>query len=234
MSKGRCLGLIGGLGVGAGVLYYKKLAEAHEKAQLTLDLVMVHAETPRVFEYVGAGDRNGLARYLTGFIDRLKAAGAESAIIPAVTPHYCVRELLGLSALPLFNIFEPLVKELAARSVKRVGVFGTRFVIESSLFGMAEGVEVVQPRPDELEYIHRTYTELAQRGEGSEAQYRGLTNLALTFCKRDKVDAIILAGTDLALLFNETNTGFPSIDCATLHVRAIMEGVLSQILPSPR
>ena len=135
-------------------------------------------------------------------------AGAELAVIPAVTPHYCVREP-AISPLPLFNIFEPLVKELSARSVRRVGVFGTRFVIDSALFGMADVVEVVQPRPDEVEYIHRTYVELAQRGKGSEAQYRGLTNFALTFCKRDGVDAIILAGTDLALLFDDPERCVP-------------------------
>lgn len=137
-----------------------------------------------------------------------------------------MRELLAISPLPLFNIFEPLVKELSARSVRRVGVFGTRFVIDSALFGMADVVEVVQPRPDEVEYIHRTYVELAQRGKGSEAQYRGLTNFALTFCKRDGVDAIILAGTDLALLFNDANIEFPYIDCAALHLQAIMQAML--------
>jgi aspartate racemase len=205
------------------VHYYRKLAQAHEEEHLALDLVMVHAETPRIFEYAAAGDRDGMARYLAALIDRLKAAGAELAVIPAVTPHYCVRELLAISPLPLLNIFEPLLKELSARSVRRVGVFGTRFVIESALFGMVGEVEVVQPRPDEVEYIHQTYVELAKRGEGSEAQYRGLTDLALTLCKRDGVDAILLAGTDLALIFNDRNIEFPSIDCAALHLQAIMQ-----------
>jgi aspartate racemase len=226
MKKGRCIGLIGGLGTGATVHYYRKLAQAHEEAHLTLDLVMVHAETTRIFEYA-AGDRDGMARYLAAFIDRLKAAGAELAVIPSVTPHYCVRELLAISPLPLVNIFEPLGKELLTRSVRRAGVFGTRFVIASALFGMVDEVEVVQPRPDELEYIHQTYLELVRRGEGSEAQYRGLTDLALTLCKRDELDVILLAGTDLALIFNEGNIEFPYIDCAALHLQAIMQEILS-------
>jgi aspartate racemase len=113
------------------------------------------------------------------------------------------------------------------RSVRRAGVFGTRFVIASALFGMVDEVEVVQPRPDELEYIHQTYLELVRRGEGSEAQYRGLTDLALTLCKRDELDVILLAGTDLALIFNEGNIEFPYIDCAALHLQAIMQEILS-------
>src|SRR6266704_469451 len=146
MDKRRCIGLIGGLGPGAAVHYYKKLAEAHAKQNLTLDLVMVHAETSRVFEYAGADDREGLARYLSSFIVRFRSAGAE----------------------------------------------------------------------------------LAQTGEGSEAQYRGLTDLALNFCKRDSLDAILLAGTDLSLIFNEANIRFPYIDCAALHIEAILQKVLHQ------
>ncbi len=49
MKKGRCLGLVGGLGVGAAVHYYQSLAKAHEARERTLDLVMAHAETATVF-----------------------------------------------------------------------------------------------------------------------------------------------------------------------------------------
>jgi aspartate racemase len=219
---------MGGLGVGAAIHYYQKLAKAHEEQGRTLDLVLAHAETSRVFEYVEAGDRNGLAEYLIGFIRRLKAAGAEVAAIPAVTPHYCVRELIATSPLPVLNIFEPLVQELAMREAVRVAVFGTRFVMESALFGLAGDVEIVQARPEEVDYIHNTYVELAQRGKGSEEQHRSLTALAHILRKRDGVDAIILAGTDLALLFHEANTDFPYIDCAALHLEMILNELLGE------
>jgi aspartate racemase len=225
MNKGRCLGLIGGLGVGAAIHYYRELARAHEKRGLTLDLVMAHAETSRVFEYAAAGDRDGLAEYLAGYIHRLKAAGAEAAAIPAVTPHFCIKELTKISPLPVFNIFEPLVRELAARSARRVAVFGTRFVMESALFGMAGDVQVVQAAPEEAAYIHDAYVKLAQLGSGSEELRGNLSALAHTLLERDCVDLIVLAGTDLALLFNEANTDFPHIDCAALHLDMILRGL---------
>ena len=228
MSKGRCLGLIGGLGVGAAIYYYGKLAEAHEAERRKLDLVMVHAETPAVFEYIRNNDRNGLARYLNGFIQRLEAAGAEMIAIPAVTPHFCVQQLAEISALPLLNIFDPLIEELSARSVKRAAVFGTRFVMDSKLFGMVPSVEIVPSKPEEVEYIHRNYVELARTGKGTEEQQKGLTDLALRLRERDGVDAILFAGTDLALLFNDTNTRFPSVDCAGLHLKAIIRKMLGE------
>jgi aspartate racemase len=218
--------------VGATIHYYEKLAEAHEAKGRTLDIVIVHAETSRVFEHVQADDRDGLAEYLTGYIRRLKAAGAEVTAIPAVTPHFCVRELIATSPLPVFNIFEPLVQELATRAVQRAAVFGTRFVMESALFDEVNEVEIVKSRAHEVDFIHDTYVELARTGEGSEEQRRNLTALAHTLLKRDGVDTIILAGTDLALLFNETNTDFPYIDCAALHLHQILNGLLGETWPN--
>ena len=227
MSKGRCLGLVGGLGVGATAHYYEKLARAHEDRGHTLDIVITHAEIPRVRGCVEANDRNGLAEYLGTFIRRMQGAGAETAAIPAVTPHLCVRELIAASPLPIFNIFEPLINELKLRGIRRIAVFGTRFVIESRLFGLLGDVEIVQPTADEVNYIHNTYMDLAQHGQSTEEQHRNLTALAHTLLERDRVDTIVLAGTDLVLLFNETNTDFPSIDCAALHIAAITNGLLS-------
>ena len=225
MSKGRCLGLVGGLGVGATIHYYEALAKAHQAQGRTLDIVIAHAETQQVFAYVQAGDRAGLAAYLAGFIRRLQAGGAEVAAITGVTPYYCVRELIAASPLPLFNIFEPLIVELRTRSARRIAIFGTRFVMESDLFGMVENVDIVLPHPDEVDTIHNTYLQLLQHGKGSTEQHRRLTAIAHTLCERDEVDTIVFAGTDLALLFNDANTDFPHIDCAALHLQAIISGL---------
>lgn len=65
----------------------------HEAQGRTLDIVITHAETSRIFDYVQAHDREGLAEYLKSHIHRMNAAGAVIAAIPAVTPHFCVREL---------------------------------------------------------------------------------------------------------------------------------------------
>lgn len=222
MNKSRCLGLVGGLGVGATVYYYQRLARECEKLGFALDIVIANAQTPSVFAHVEAKDRVGLAEYLNGFIARLKAAGAEMAVIPAITPLYCAMELAATSALPIVSLVDPLNRELAALEARRVTIFGTRFVIESDLFGALNGVEVVRPGPDEVDMIHKTYVELAETGEASPEKYEKLTALAYHLVSYHAVDAILLAGTDLTLLFNEGNTEFPHVDCAALHVREIV------------
>jgi aspartate racemase len=225
MKNSRCVGLVGGLGIGATVYYYEHLARGCEKLGLAFDIVITHAQTPRVFAYVEARDRTGLAEYLNGYIHRMKAAAAEMAVIPAITPLFCAKELAARSALPIVSLLDPLIAELAARKVRRVAIFGTRFVIESDLFGALSGVEVVRPGPQEVDLIHKTYVDLAATGEPSAEKHEKLTSLAHRLVTRDRVDAILLAGTDLTLLFDESNTDFPHVDCAGLHIREIMREV---------
>jgi len=225
MEKSRCLGLIGGLGVGATVHYYEWLAKGCEQRGVTLDIVITNAYTPKVFEHVEAKDRAGLAAYLSNFLHRMKAAGAEIAAIPAVTPHYCLEELAGSAPLPIVSIFDPLRDKLARRAIRRIAIFGTRFVIESDFFGALPEVEIVRPKPEEVDVIHKTYVALAAAGKGTREQYETLTSTAKQLVKRERVESIVLAGTDSTLLFDESTAEFPCVDCARAHLREILRRI---------
>jgi aspartate racemase len=221
-----CFGLVGGLGVGAAIHYYRELAKAHDAVQVPLDLVMVHADLARMTRWAGAGDARSMGQYLAGLLARLKAAGATFAALPAVTPHLCLSELLPISPLPLVNLLEAVNDSLRSSGLRRVALFGTRFTVESAMFGALTGVEVVRPRPDEVDYIQKTYFQLASTGVGGNFERQGFTNLAETLIRRDGVDAVVLAGTDLALIFDESNISFPHIDCARVHLHKILRVLL--------
>ena len=65
--------------------------------------------------------------------------------------------------------------------------------------------------------------------EPSAEKHEKLTALAHRLVTRDAMDAILLAGTDLTLLFNESNTDFPHVDCAALHIRGILQQVTGRM-----
>ena len=222
-AVGRCIGLIGGVGVGASVYYYQELAKAHAARGQILNLVMAHAHVDRVLGAVQAGDKDGLASYLASLIARLKAAGAEFAVVPAVAPHIAISELIQLSPLPVVNLIDEIKLEIAARHLRRVALFGTRFAVESQLFGHLGDIEVVTPHPDEVDYIHATYLQLVGTGAGLGTQRDGLSRLAHKLIDRDGIEAVILAGTELALVFDESNTDFPNVNGARLHLNAIAQ-----------
>jgi aspartate racemase len=215
--------LIGGLGVGAAVHYYRSLAKAHEQRRLPLHLLMVQADVRRVVSCVQSNRLNDLAEYFAALIAQLKGGGATFAAIPAVTPHICIQQLRPISPLPLIDILE-VMRE--AKISKRIALFGTRFTVETDLFGVLRGENTIRPHPSEVKQIHEVYMRTALRNEGAEEDRRALTSLAHELIERDGVEAIVFAGTDLALLFNESNTTFPFIDCAQLHMDAITKKLL--------
>jgi aspartate racemase len=223
----KCFGLVGGLGVGAAIHYYRELAKAHDELHFPMDLVMVHADMARMVRWAENGDAKSMAQYVSGLLARLKAAGATFAALPAVTPHLCISELLPISPLPLVNMLEVVSASVRSSGFRRVALFGTRFTVDSAMFGALTGAEVVRPRPHEVDYIHKVYYQLAWTGVGGNPERDGLTSLAETLIQRDSVDAIVLAGTDLALIFDESNITFPHVDCARVHLAEILRRMLA-------
>jgi len=210
MERMRHLGLIGGLGPLATIHYYRELVNAHAG-----EMLLIHAEMKRVLAYVTSGDRIGLAGYFAGLIERMARAGAEVAAISAITPHICIRELEKISPLPMVDIIHEVGAEIAARGYRRVALFGTRFVVESNMYGMLEGVDVVMPSPEHVDAIHERYMQTVNGGSEGRAT---LTRIA----KELPVDAIVLAGTDLSLIFHEPHPDFVAVDGAKVHIQAIL------------
>lgn len=225
-KEGRCLGLIGGLGPGATIHYYRALLAAHEAAGRVPRMLIAHADVHRVMTAAGAKDFGGLADYLAELIGNMKAGGAEMTAIVALTPHICVPQLMPISPLPLIDMVSEVAAEISARGLTRIAMFGTRFTVETRMFGRLDGVDVVMPKPDEIELIHNTYADVVAV-RSTPMQIDALRRLAHTFVDRDGAEAILLAGTDLSTVFDETNIDFPTIDCAGVHIKAIARRLLA-------
>jgi aspartate racemase len=57
--------------------------------------------------------------------------------------------------------------------------------------------------------------------------------LADTLCRRDGVEAIVLAGTDFAVMFDEATTPLPHVDCTRAHINFIMQTYAGQDASPP-
>jgi aspartate racemase len=220
------VGIVGGLGVGATVHYYEKITAACKARGIVPDLSIVHADVDHGQNLVRAGRLDALAEYLAGFIERLARAGATTAVLPAVTPHICIKELTPLLPIPLINIVEVLAAALVERNIRRVALMGSIFTVQGSLFGQLAGIEIVKPQPDEVAFIGAAYQRILDgRTEPGDAD--GLRRIAAALRRRDGVETILLAGTDLAVMFDEQTAGFPCLDVARLHIGAIVEQLAS-------
>ena len=225
MSKeGRLLGLIGGLGPGATVHYYRGLIAAHAAQGRVARMLVAHADVDRARPLAEANALDELARYLNGLIDQTAAGGAEMAAIVAITPHICVAQLTPLLRIPLIDMVAVVGDAIRARGLKRVALFGTRSTVASRMFGRLD-VDVVMPQPDEIDFIHNAYLDVVY-DRSTPGGIDRLRALAHTLVRRDGAEAVLLAGTDLSMVLNEENAGFPTLDCAGEHIKAITQRLL--------
>jgi aspartate racemase len=216
-----CVGIVGGLGVDATVHYYEQITAACKARGVVPDLAIVHADVDTGQNLIRAGRLDELARYITGFLSRLAQAGAEHAVLPAVTPHICIQELTPLLPIPLINIVEVLAAELVRRRIKRVALLGSIFTVQGSLWGQLAGIEILKPHPDEIAFIGAAYQRILD-GKSDPADADGFRRIATALQSRG-AETILLAGTDLTAMFDEQTAGFPCIDVARLHIDAIVE-----------
>ena len=215
------IGIVGGLGVGATVHYYQQITAACKARGVVPDLVIAHADVDYGQSLIRAGKLDALAKYLAGFIERLARAGAQQAVLPAVTPHICIRELSPLLPIPLINIVEVLAAELVRQRIRRVALLGSIFTVQGSLWGQLAGVEIVKPQPDEIAFIGAAYQRILD-GKTDPADADGFRRIAKGLQDRG-AEIVLIAGTDLVVLFDEQTAGFPCLDVARLHIDAIVE-----------
>ena len=224
-SKPRSFGLVAGLGVGAGIFYYKALVDAHLARGLSPRLLMVHADVRYVGAQAAARNTRQLAEYLAGLLKQLALGGAEIASIPAFSPQICADELAAITPLPLISLLDSISAEVERRRLRRVALLGARVTMETQMFGRLRGTEVIMPTQEEVDTIANIYVRVVEEAQISPEDFERLRALAHTLIKRERLDGIILAGTDLAFVFNPANADFPHVDGARVHIESIMREI---------
>jgi aspartate racemase len=219
------VGIVGGLGVDATVHYYERITQACKARGVVPDLAIVHADVDTGQNLIRSGRLDQLATYLAGFIARLAQAGAEYAVLPAVTPHICIQELTPLLPIPLINIVEVLAAELVRQRIRRIALLGSIFTVQGSLWGQLAGIDIVKPLPDEIAFIGAAYQRILD-GKSDPADADGFRRIGKSLQARG-AETVLIAGTDLVVLFDEQTAGFPCLDVARLHIDAIVETLVS-------
>jgi aspartate racemase len=215
------IGLIGGIGPAATDFYYRRLISTFASKKAALELTIVHADTPTLLGNLASNDAAPQVAIYMKLTNRLAAAGAECVAITSVAGHFCIDAFKASSVLPVVDMISEVNRAIEQRDFERIGILGTRTVMETRLYGGVSRVEIVPPSGQDLEDVHQAYVAMAASGIVTEAQSAVFAAVSKQLLKESGVEAIMLGGTDLALAFNERDTEFPLIDCAGIHADAI-------------
>ena len=214
------IGLIGGIGPAATDFYHRGLIERHHASNIPLELTFAYADVRTMSRNLAEQRPDRQAEIFARLIGHLKGAGAEMAAVTSMGGHFCIKELEAISPLPLVNGLAPVDDAINQRGLKKVGIIGTRIVMQSKLYGRITRAEVIAPEGDEFEHVQQAYIDMASIGRVTDQQ-RQVFFAAGRRLQARGAEAVMLGGTDLFLAFVGHDCGFPLVDCADIHVDAI-------------
>ena len=220
-------GLVGGLGPETTVDYYRRIVaawQAHEPTSAP-SIVIDSIDVQKVFRLVAA-DRDELADYLSGSIERLARAGADFAAITANMPHLVFDTVNERSPIPLISIIATCANEAQRRGLRRVGLLGTRFTMEPPMYpdGLRRfQIETVVPNEAERTFIHEHYVGEMISGIFRDDVRDRVIAIAERLRESEGIDGVVLGGTELTLLLpGEEIAGLPALNTTAIHVNAIV------------
>jgi aspartate racemase len=229
----RILGIVGGTGPESTVDYYRSLVAAWRRRRpdgTYLRVIINSIEGGRLFANLGSADFDAVGRQLGPAVAALADAGCQRALLASNASHLAFARIEPAPRIPLIHIVEA-ARDVAVRSgFHRLGLLGTRFVMESAMYPIVlapAGLQVVVPTSAEREHVHEIYFGELVAGVIRNESRDALAAVVAAMRDRDGIDAVVLGGTELALILTEpTCAGVPLIDTAHAHVEAAVDWLL--------
>lgn len=225
------IGIVGCSAEGAALCYRTICEEgAHALGAYAHPEVTLH--TPSLARYVAclnAGDLAGVAELMLASAHKLAAAGADFLICPDNTIHQAFELMAPRSPLPWLHIAEEVASEAGARGFQRVGLTGTRWLVDSAVYPdrlAARGIACVRPGEDERSEINRIIMEELVPGvikPDSVARFQAV----IAGLREQGCDAVILGCTEIPLIISDANSPLPTLDSTRLLARAALRRALA-------
>ena len=222
----KTLGIIGGIGPESTIEYYRRLHAFYRQRVpdgSAPSVIINSIDNKKLLDLAGA-DLSELATYLTAEVEKLARAGATFGLLAANTPHLVFDPIARHSTIPLISIVAATCEAAEARGLKRLGLLGTRFTMQSSFYRDAlsdRQIELAVPNEEEQAWVHAKYMQELLQGIIRPETRERLMTIIQALKDRSQIDGVILGGTELSLILrDETVFGVQVLDTTQIHVEA--------------
>jgi len=197
-----------------------KLMGKHSHPEITL-------HTHPLSEYmrhIEAGNWDRVADLMLSSAEKVAKAGADFIICPDNTIHQAFDRVIEKSPLPWLHIAEIVAAEAVRKNYKRVGILGTRYLMEGPVYATKlaiVNIEHLIPTTNEREHISKIIF-----GQLVKSQFttksRAYFTRVINRLKNRGCDAVILGCTEIPLLITQEDSPLPTLDSTRLLAMAAL------------
>ena len=194
----------------------------------THDHPEVTMHTPSLGEYMDhiyRGDWPAVSAMMLASAEKLARVGADFVICPDNTIHQALPHIEARSPLPWLHIAACVADEANARGFARLGLTGTKWLVESEVYPQKltdRSIGFMRPHLAEREEINRIIMDELVRGQFKPDQV-GYFQKVIGRLKTEGCDAVVLGCTEIPLIIDDTNSPLPTLDSTRLLARAALK-----------
>jgi aspartate racemase len=180
----------------------------------------VSMHTPSLADYMNriyAADWQGVADLMLSSAEKLAKAGADFLICPDNTIHQALPYVVARSPRPWLHIADAVMTEAKARGFSRVGLTGTKWLVEGPVYPK----ELLRPAAVEREEINRIIMDELVCGQFKPTAVAYFQRVFREM-KQAGCDAVVLGCTEIPLIMNDANSPLPTLDSTRLLARAAL------------
>jgi aspartate racemase len=228
----RKLGIIGGTSWTSTALYYEHINRGVAQRLGGLHSARLAIESLDFADLTKlqiADDWEGVAALYADAGKRLVAAGAEGALMACNTTHKIYDELVASTGLPVLHIGDASADRLAADRRSRVALLGTRFTMTEPFIRSrieARGIDIFPVEDSWIREVDRIIFDELAVGRVVRDSQRKLKTL-ITDLAKQRVQAAVLACTELVLAVDVRANVIPVYDTTAIHARAAVDWMLA-------
>ena len=169
-------------------------------------------------------DWEGVASLMLSSVAKIAKVGADFAICPDNTIHQAFDLVIRESPIPWLHIAEEVATEAKRQNYERLGVLGTRFLMEGPVYSAklaALGIEYRTPEENDRGRINDIILDELICGRFS-SDARAYFNEVIAGLRNQGCDAVILGCTEIPLLVTQEDSPLPILDSTRLLARAAL------------
>jgi aspartate racemase len=175
-------------------------------------------------DHIYRGDWQGVAELMLVSAGKLAQSGAQFLICPDNTIHQALRHVEARSPLPWLHIAEVVAAQAVERGYRRLGLTGTRWLVESEVYPeklVAKHLAYRRPDAAEREATNRIIMDELVYGVFKPESVACFQRV-IARMKEHGCDAVVLGCTEIPLIINDTNCALPTLDSTRLLARAAL------------
>ena len=131
--------------------------------------------------------------------------------------------------MPWLHIAEVVADEAARRGFRKLGLTGTRWLVESEVYPeklAARGIAFLRPEPAECREHNRIIMDELVRGIFKPAS-TAVFQRSIERMKAAGCDAVVLGCTEIPLVISDKNSALPVLDSTRLLARAALKRAIA-------